>query len=257
PYALDRRQGYAPDLDALAAQVGPHTKAIIVNSPANPTGAVFGETTLRGILDIARRHDLWVISDECYDEIVFDGAHLSMATLGERERVITVFTFSKSYAMTGWRVGYVVASPELAQVLTKLQEPVNACTSAISQKAAEAALRGPQVCVAQMRESYRARRDLATSLLDREGIGYVRPRGAFYLMVDVSPAGASADFARTLLTDYHVATVPGNAFGSGGEGMVRVSLSASEESIRTGLSRLAEAVHHAASRPHAGADGRG
>jgi aspartate/methionine/tyrosine aminotransferase len=254
PYPLDRNHGYAPDLDALEARVGPRTKAIVVNSPANPTGAVYGEETLRGILTIAQRHDLWVVSDECYDEIVFEGTHVTAATLGERDRVITVFTFSKSYAMTGWRVGYVVASTEFAQVLTKLQEPVNACTSAISQKAAEAALLGPQDCVGRMRDSYRARRDLATALLDREGIGYVRPRGAFYLMVDISAAGSSADFAHHLLTDYHVATVPGDAFGPGGQGMVRVSLSASEEALRTGLARLASAVRRAAPRSPTGID---
>jgi aspartate/methionine/tyrosine aminotransferase len=150
--------------------------------------------------------------------------------------------------MTGWRIGYVVAPAPVAEVIGKLQEPVVASASSISQKAAEAALLGPQDCVGQMRDSYRERRDLALALLDEAGVGYVRPRGAFYLMVDTSPAGASMDFARRLLLEEKVATVPGSAFGPGGEGMVRVSLATARDALERGLTRLAATVRRSATR---------
>lgn len=245
-YPLDPTRGFEPDLEAIEASVSPRTKAIVVNSPGNPTGAVFGAETLGALLDIARRHDLWVISDECYDEIVFGGEHVSTAAVGEPDRVFSVFSFSKSYAMTGWRIGYVVAPAEAAQPIAKAQEPISGNASSVSQKAAEAALLGPQDCVREMREAYRARCEAATALLDAAGVGYARPRGAFYLMVDVSPAGDSLPFARRLLEEEHVSVVPGSAFGPGGEGMVRVSLSVAQEALSVGLARLASALQRAA-----------
>ncbi len=241
-YPLDPARGWAPDLDALESLVGARSKVIILNSPGNPTGAVYDADVLAGVLDLARRKDLWVISDECYDEIVFDGEHVSTATVGDADRVLTVFTFSKSYAMTGWRLGYVVAPPDVAPALSKAQEPVVGNASSISQKGGEAALTGPQDCVREMRDAYRERRDLATAVLDAAGVAYVRPRGAFYLMVDVSPAGESLPFAKRLLEQEHVSVVPGSAFGPGGEGWVRVSLCVDPDVLREGLTRLAGAV---------------
>jgi aspartate aminotransferase len=144
--------------------------------------------------------------------------------------------------MTGWRIGYVVAPAPVAAVIGKLQEPVVASASSVSQKAAEAALLGPQEIVGRMRDSYRARRDLALALLDAAGVGYVRPKGAFYLMVDTSPAGPSMEFAQRLLVEDKVATVPGSAFGPGGEGMVRVSLATAPDVLEGGLTRLAAMV---------------
>ena len=201
-YPLDRGRGFEPDLEALESLVGPRTKVLVVNSPSNPTGAVYGPETLGAMLELARKRDLWVVSDECYDELVFDGAHTSMAALGEQDRVLTVFTFSKSYAMTGWRVGYVVAPLEVADALAKAQEPVVANCSSVSQKAAEAALLGPQDVVREMREAYRRRRDDTAALLDAAAVGYVRPGGAFYLMADVSASGEpSTEFARRRIAD--------------------------------------------------------
>jgi aspartate aminotransferase len=245
-YPLDRQRGFALDPDAIERSIGPRTKVLVINSPCNPTGAVYGADELKRIVEIAEHHDLWVISDECYDEIILEGETVSLATLGGRDRIITVFTFSKTYAMTGWRIGYVVASRELAAIIGKLQEPVVASASSLSQKGAEAALLGPQDVVAKMVDSYRERRDLAIELLDGEGIGYVRPRGAFYLMVDTSRAGDSLEFARRLLREERVGTVPGSAFGPGGEGMVRVSLASSKADLQVGLTALSACLRRQA-----------
>ena len=240
-YRLDAARGFEPDFERLEALITAQAKAIIVNSPGNPTGVVSSRETLARFVEFAQHHDLWIISDECYDEIVFEGSHVSMATLGDAERVISVFTFSKSYAMTGWRVGYAVATPQIAEKIGKAQEPVVGNASSVSQKAAEVALSGSQDCVSEMRDAYRARRDAAAGLLDGRGIAYVRPSGAFYLMVDVSAAcdGDSLLFARQLLEEEHVAVVPGSAFGPNGEGLVRVSLSVAPEVLMQGLERLA------------------
>jgi aspartate/methionine/tyrosine aminotransferase len=247
-FPLDPGRGFEPDVAGLEALVTPRSKAIVLNSPGNPTGGVYGRESIAAVLDVARRRDLWVISDECYDELVFEGEHVSSVAVGEAERVVTVFTFSKSYAMTGWRVGYVVAPPALADAIAKAQEPVVGNASSVSQKAAEAALTGPQDCVGQMRDAYRERRDSAIALLEEAGVAYVRPRGAFYLMVDVSPAGESLTFARGLLKEQRVAVVPGNAFGPRGEGWVRVSLCVDPEILAEGVNRLASAVTQRAGR---------
>jgi aspartate/methionine/tyrosine aminotransferase len=242
-YPLDRERNMRLDVEALERLVTDRTRAVIVNSPGNPTGAVESEQNLRAVLEVASRHDLWVISDECYDELIFDGRHTSMASLGDAERVVTVFTFSKSYAMTGWRVGYVVAPAELADLLSLHQEPVVSCASTISQHAALTALRGPQDCVQEMVAAYRDRRAIAAGELDRRGVPHVWPAGGFFLMVDISAAGMDSwAFCRRLLDETDVALVPGSAFGACGEGYARVSLAAAEETVAEGMRRLAAFV---------------
>ncbi|HEU0335496.1 MAG TPA: aminotransferase class I/II-fold pyridoxal phosphate-dependent enzyme [Gaiellaceae bacterium] len=243
PYALDRRRAFALDPAAVEARIGPRTRALVVNSPGNPTGAVASREALEQVLDLADRHGLWLISDECYEELVFEGEHLSPASLGDPDRVLSVFSFSKTYAMTGWRIGYAVGPPAVVRQLAKAQEAVVSSSSTVSQKAAEAALLGSQEAVAGMRDAYRRRRDAAFQRLDADGIAYARPSGAFYLMVDVSTTPeTSEDFALRLLRDQHVAVVPGSAFGAGGEGYVRVSLAAAADAIEAGLARLALAL---------------
>ena len=160
------RPSFAIDPEAIERAITPRTRAILVNSPSNPTGTVEAPERLRAVIEIAERHDLWVISDECYDQLVFEGGHVSMATLGAPERVITVFTFSKSYAMTGWRVGYVVAPNEFIRQLALHQEPVVSCASTVSQYGALAALEGPQDGVGEMVDAYRRRRDAVIEELD-------------------------------------------------------------------------------------------
>jgi len=240
PYRLARGEnGFALDLAALEERIGPRARAVVVNSPGNPTGAVASRRTLESLVELAERHGLWLVSDECYEELVFEPPHVSPASLAGLERVVSVFSFSKTYAMTGWRVGYVVTGADVVRALVKAQEPVVSSASTISQKAAEAALLGPQDAVAAMRDEYRRRRDLALGRLDGAGIGYARPSGAFYVMVEVGAEESSERFSHRLLRDRHVAVVPGSAFGEGGEGMVRLSLAAPPDAIEAGVERLA------------------
>ena len=255
PYRLARTEdGFAVDIASLEERISPRTRAVVVNSPSNPTGAVESRQTLEALVELADRHGLWLVSDECYEELVFERQHVSPASLAGLDHVVSVFSFSKTYAMTGWRVGYVIASAEVVRALVKAQEPVVSSGSTISQKAAEAALLGPQDAVSAMRAEYRRRRDLALARLDSAGIGYARPSGAFYVMVDVERAGESSErFAHRLLRDRHVAVVPGSAFGEGGEGMLRISLAASPVAIEAGLERLESLLAPSATNARAAA----
>jgi aspartate aminotransferase len=236
-YDVDLRGG-SIDPSAIESRITERTKAIIVNSPNNPTGAVYGAAALTGLAEVCARHDLWVISDECYDELTYDVEHVSVAAVAPSDRIITIFSFSKTYAMTGWRIGYVVAPPVLSGELLKSQEPVHANASSVGQKAAEAALAGDQSHVAAMRDVYRSRRSMALEILADAGVDSILPHGAFYVMVDVSALGSSMDAAVRLLESDHVSVVPGSAFGARGEGWARVSLCVSDDALREGLGRV-------------------
>jgi aspartate aminotransferase/aminotransferase len=240
-YELEPKRGFEPILDCLAELVTPRTKAIMINSPSNPTGAVLSPGSLRGLVAFAEAHDLYVVSDEVYEDCIFDGDLLSPMALGGTDRHIGIYSVSKSYAMTGWRVGYVVTPAHMAAPLAKLQEPYVASTCAIAQKAAEAALRGPQDCVESMRLAYKHRRDLAVDLLREYDVPHFRPSGAFYVMIDTSGANPDSDaFAEALLLQRHVSVCPGSAFGQVAAGWVRVSLATAEPLLLEGLSRLAQ-----------------
>jgi aspartate/methionine/tyrosine aminotransferase len=244
-YELRQEEGFLPDLERLEALVTARTKAIFTNTPSNPTGAVFPGELVEGLVRLADRRDLYLIADDVYDEMVLDldREHVAAARFDEAGRVVSVYSFSKIYAMTGWRVGYAVASGPLADVLRKLQEPEVSCPSAVSQKAAEAALQGPQDVVVSMRDAYRERRDRAWELLCERGLRAFRTQGTFYLVADVSDAGLSSmEFTLRLLREWGVAVAPGEVFGPGGEGLVRVSLAEEPDVIEVGLGRLADAV---------------
>ncbi len=244
-YMLDPRAGFLPNLDDLEALVTDRTKAILVNSPSNPTGAVLPKTLVAGLVSFAQAHDLYLISDESYERIVFDAEHISPASLDGDGRVITIFSFSKTYSMTGWRVGFVVAHPEIAGVISKLQEPTVACTSTISQKAAEAALLGSQVCVEEMVAAYRQRRDLALQILEKNRLASYKPEGAFYLFVDINRKSQDSEqFAKELLLEEKVAVAPGTTFGDGGKRFVRVSLATQAQLLENGLERLCQFINH-------------
>jgi aspartate aminotransferase len=247
PYALDPRNDWLPDVAQLERLVTPRTRMLIINTPANPTGAVFPASLVADLLAFARRHNLYLLSDECYDEILFEGTHVSPATMlsraeFEQGRVICVYTFSKSYAMTGWRIGYVASGTKLIQTITRALDASNTNISTPVQRAAAAALSGPQDCVGEMRAAYRRRRDLAVKLLKEHDRYLYTPHGAFYILVDVShPHGEprpARQFSFDLLRERNVCVASGNNFGSAAENYVRVSLAASEADIARGLTEL-------------------
>ena len=244
-YPCPPSEGFQPDLDVLTSLVGPRTKVLVVNSPNNPTGAVYPVSTIEAMIDLAQRHNLWLLSDECYDQIVLDGSWTSPASMAPDDpRIATVFTFSKSYSMTGWRLGYLVGSAELVDTATKVLESNSSCVSTISQLAAEAALTGPQDCVAEMVRAYRRRRDLVVDILRDAELLIAEPTGAFYIMADVSPRGMpSRDLAFALLRERGVSVAPGTAFGQVARDAVRISLASSDSDLHEGVGRLAQFVH--------------
>jgi aspartate aminotransferase len=243
-YPCSAADGFQPDLEALARLITPRTKVLLINSPNNPTGAVYPVATVARLVELAQRHNLWLLSDECYDQIILDGSWTSAAALAPDDpRIATVFTFSKSYSMTGWRLGYVSGSAPLIDTVTKVLESNSSCVSTISQVAAEAALDGPQACVGEMVAAYRRRRDLVVDILREADLFINEPTGAFYCMADVSPAGGSShDFAFRLLRERGVSVAPGTAFGEVATNAVRISLASSDADLREGVGRLAELV---------------
>ncbi len=241
-YGLRADADYMPDLDEVERLAG-QARVLVINTPSNPTGAVFPRDTLEGLVRIAERHGLVVVSDEVYEDIVFDGAHLSVAALGGDAPVVSVFSFSKGYAMTGWRIGYLAAPPAVAEAVVKAQEAVVACPSSLAQHAALAALSGPRDCIDEMREEYRARRDVAVRRLESEGLLLTRPRGTFYIMADIARSGLdSYEFARRLLVERGVAVAPGATFGDEATAAARLSLASPPETIVEGIRRIGEAT---------------
>jgi aspartate/methionine/tyrosine aminotransferase len=244
PYALREEAAFLPEVDRLETLVTPRTRAIIVNSPSNPLGTVLDEAGARALLDFARRHDLWVISDEVYSEFTWRAPHVSLTALDTAEtggeRVLGVFSLSKTYAMTGIRVGFLIAPTSWDVALRTTQEAMISCLNLPGQHAGVAALSGDQGHVAEAKEHYRENLAAATALLDARGIRYREPDGAFYLWVDVRHASGGDVAAWTLafLREHRVAVAPGSAFGASGEGWIRVCAAASRDDLLTGLSRL-------------------
>ena len=243
-YPCSAADGFQPDLDALARLVTPRTKLLLINSPNNPTGAVYPPATIARLIELAQRHNLWLLSDECYDQIILDGSWTSPASLAPDDpHIASVFTFSKSYSMTGWRIGYVAGSAELIDTATKVLESNSSCVSTVSQVAAEAALDGPQDCVGEMVAAYRNRRDAVVDILREADMLVSEPTGAFYCMADISRSHLNArDFAFKLLRERGVSLAPGTAFGNVASDAVRISLASSDIDLREGVGRLAEFV---------------
>jgi aspartate aminotransferase len=242
-YPLHPEREFVPDLAELDALVTPRTRAIIVNTPSNPLGAVLPATAAEALCRFADDHDLWLVSDECYDAITFDTEHVGPGRFDREERVLSCFSFSKTYAMTGLRVGYLLAPPAVAATTAKMQEALIACVNAPAQFAALAALEGPQDAVEEMRRTYQDRRDAATALLAEYGVGHLRPRGAFYLWIDVRDRCGDdvASWALDLLRREGVAVAPGTAFGPAGEGWIRTSLATATDDLLDGLGRITRA----------------
>jgi aspartate/methionine/tyrosine aminotransferase len=247
-YALRPEDSYLPDPERVAAIVTDRTKLLLMNNPSNPTGAVFPHETVAALVRLAAERDLYVIADEIYADLVFEGAHTWAAPHDPDGRVIAIGGCSKTYAMTGWRIGWAITRPELVTLMGKLQESLVSCPSSVSQRAAEAAIRGPQEAVGEMRDAYRRRRDLVRELLEPAGFLATVPRGAFYAMADLRRLGKSGrDLALALLDEEQVACAPGETFGAQASGMLRISLATDDEALAEGCRRLLHfAERHAA-----------
>ncbi|MDU2064607.1 MAG: pyridoxal phosphate-dependent aminotransferase [Sporomusaceae bacterium] len=234
--------GFVYNLTQLRAAITPKTKAILLNSPANPTGSVATYDDLAGIAKLAVEHDLFVISDEVYRYFTYDGAaFFSISSFpGMKERTLIVDSFSKSYAMTGWRVGYVAAPAEFVAYMSNLQEHVCSCVNTPAQYGAIEALEGPQDSLEKMIRKYAERRELiVTGINAIEGLSCRMPKGAFYAFINLTASGLSSDeFTRRLMLEEGVVIVPGTGFGEAGEGFARISYATSEENIREGLRRI-------------------
>lgn len=230
--------------DDIARGVTPRTKMIVLNSPANPTGAVAAESDIKGIAEIAKRHDLLVLSDEIYEKIIYEGKHHSIAAEpGMFERTLTVNGLSKSYAMTGWRVGWLIAPTEILTHVSKVQQHSITHVTSFAQKAAVAALTGSQRSVHDMAAEFKARRDLVVDGINSmPGIRCVKPKGAFYVFPRYDFEIGSEDLATHILSEAGVAVTPGSAFGPNGEGHLRISYANSQENLRKGLDRMRECL---------------
>jgi aspartate/methionine/tyrosine aminotransferase len=233
---------FEPSRKMLEHHTTEKTKMIVINSPNNPTGSVYSRDCLSSLAEFAQDHDMLVVSDEVYEKIVFDGnEHFSLASRPEfRDSVVTVNSFSKTYAMTGWRVGYVIANESITTSIRKIHGYMVSCAPSDAQRAALGALLGPQDCVNEMVGEYAARRDRIVKGLDEvEGFRCVAPKGTFYAFPDVSRLNIpSAEIANKLLEEAKVASIPGSAFGAAGEGYLRFSFATSQQNIEEGISRV-------------------
>jgi len=240
----DEAQGFRVTAEMVSRLVTPRTKLIILNSPSNPSGAVMSAEDLRQVVRFAAEHGIWVISDECYVYLNYRGSAFSIGSLREyRERMVIIGSLSKTYAMTGWRLGYALAPAQVASAIQKLQSQSTSNPTSIVQKAAVAALKGPQECVENMRQEYIQLRDhVVNELRSIPGIKCTVPEGAFYAYPNVSSffehsgIGSASDLAGRLLREAHVATVPGEGFGTSDH--IRVSYATSVRELDRGLERM-------------------
>lgn len=231
--------------EAVARLVTPRTRVLLINTPANPTGAVYSQKELEALAEVAMRHNLLVISDEVYSTLVYaPAAHCSIASLpGMRERTVLINSFSKAFAMTGWRIGFAAGPAEIIEKLTRLQENINACASVPGQHAAAYALEHMDLAGA-LTQQFQKRRDAMVSALNKiDGISCAVPQGAFYAFADIRPlAMDSASFCNGLLEEERVVCIPGDSFGQGGKGFIRISYTTSEEQLLEAAERIGRFV---------------
>ena len=245
PIPLREENRFRLDVDEVAALITPKTRLIIINSPQNPTGGVLERSDLQRLAELAVQHDLVVLSDEIYSEILYEGEHVSIAEFpGLAERTIILDGFSKTYAMTGWRLGYGIMPTELVPSISRLVTNSVSCTATFVQRAGVAALDGPQDDVLSMVAEFRRRRDVIVEGLNAiPGIRCALPAGAFYVFPYVGGVGMDCRaFADYLLNDAGVATLSGTSFGAHGEGYLRLSYANSIENIQKALDRIDSAV---------------
>lgn len=247
-------EGFLPLPSLIGKAITSRTKAIVINSPCNPTGVVYPYQLLKEIARIAVENDLWIISDEVYEKIIFDSLrHISIASLGEKikMRTVVVNAVSKTYAMTGWRIGYIAAPSEIVKCIGKLQSHSTSNPPSISQKAAVAALKGDQTQVLEMVKEFQRRRDfVAERIKTWEGVSFLKPQGTFYLFLNIGNYlhrdfgekrfTNSVDFAAYLLDEAKVAVIPGVAFGA--DNYIRISFATSQKELLKGLERIEKAL---------------
>jgi len=241
PFGLLEKNKFQPDLREIAAKITPRTRVLIFNSPNNPTGTVFDEAALRQTAELAARHDLWIISDEIYARILFSGDYNSIWALpGMAERTVIIDGFSKSFAMTGWRLGYAVAPKQVVDAMDLLVLNTFTCAAEFTQVAAIEALRDSTNAVEAMVEEYRKRRDLFVAGLNRiPGFRCLAPDGAFYAWVNIEETALSAEeVANLLLEEAGVAGIAGAAFGPGGKDYLRFSLGSARNLLEEALERM-------------------
>jgi aspartate aminotransferase len=244
PIQTSYESGFQLTPEMVQDRVTKKTKMLVLNSPANPTGVVYKPENLKGIAEVAVEKNLLVLSDEIYKKLVYEGAHVPVSSFeGMFERTITVDGFSKSYAMTGWRIGWMVAPKPIFDEVSKLQQHSITCVTSFGQKAAVAALTGPQDSVKKMVDEFKLRRDLIVKLLNDTGQFECRtPEGAFYVFPRFKAAMDSEKFTELLLTKAKVSVTPGSAFGQAGEGHVRFSYAASRDNIKAGIESITKAL---------------
>jgi aspartate aminotransferase len=242
PVPIRMANDFRLDVDELASLVTPRTRVLVMNSPANPTGGVLTRADLEAIAAIAIRHDLWVLTDEIYGRILYDGTeHVSIASLpGMAERTIVLDGFSKTFAMTGWRLGYAIVPPQLREVYGQLIINTISCAPTFAQLGAVAALTGPQDDVDAMVREFRARRDLVVDGVNAiSGFECRRPVGAFYAFPSIAGTGLTgAELAERLLQEAGVCVLPGSGFGVHGDDHIRISYANSRENLTEALRRI-------------------
>jgi aminotransferase len=245
PIPLKEENQFLIKADFLEKFITEKTKVLILNSPHNPTGQVFPQEDLEPIVRLAQRRNILVVSDDIYNAMLYDGLnHFPIAKVpGMKDRTLIIGSFSKTYAMDGWRIGYLIAPGEVITQAMKLHQHIVSCPNTFVQVGAEAALNSSQDCVRQMTAEFDRRRRVLMSRLDQIGLPYVRPRGAFYVFPSIKKFGlTSARFADFLLEKARTAVVPGDAFGPQGEGYVRISYCAPVEEIEKGMDRVRSAL---------------
>lgn len=233
--------GFKLRAEDVEKYITPKTKAIILTTPHNPTGQVYDKEELVKLVELAVKHDFYIISDDIYSRLIYDDIQFfSVAQVpGGKERTIIIQSFSKSYAMDGWRIGYLVAPPAITREAVKLHQHAVSCSNSFVQIGAVAALNGPQDCVQEMLEEFDRRRHLLMQCMDDMNLDYIRPQGAFYLFPSIKKYGMnSEDFCHFIFDKARIAIVPGNAFGAGGEGYVRLSYATSYNEIEEGMQRF-------------------
>ena len=237
---LEEKDQFKLTKEKLLSAITDKTKILVLPFPNNPTGAILNREELQIIADIVKEHDLFVMSDEIYSELNYEGGHVSIASIpGMRERTIVINGFSKSYAMTGWRLGYAAGPKEIMKQMLKIHQFVIMCAPTTSQYAAIEALRNGDEDVRRMRESYDERRRFLVNALNEMGLPCFEPKGAFYVFPNISAYGmTSEEFARRLLEQERVAVVPGTAFGECGEGFLRISYAYSIDNLKKALDKI-------------------